>query len=295
MFESPKSSKLPYLSMFIEHDRGAVATQLRNWFDKHGCAVVGLGSTLFFGLAIILGTGALIERLLIAMAFSGALLLGSGVLAFQTRKPKSSKEKALAETKALLDRYQDAIDQKRLHKDMDYEALQLLEVSAYYWYSVHQEFSRPPWVGDETPAHLAAIRDESLEVATQLMRNACSLAIRCLAPAGANRTPLDDLKQSFEQLDLDGILDGFRRSLKGKKVYRSEHFELVSEPLRQIATDLRSLHEELVSTVLEIARADDVRPAVDMPLVDGALRGLRDLRAANRELREDDEPPRIHL
>lgn len=266
----------------------------QNFFSKYGCGVSFVVGMLASAVAIL---GFNLPTLIEGLMALGILITVPGVvfaLSERMKKPKTSQEQEDLETKLNLIPYAHSIDQKRLHKDVDYTIAQLLEASAYYFYRIDNQLSQPMWIGDSASLHFRSVREEILTAARSSMRHASALALRCMAPKGARRTPVDDIVDSIGDLDLHGILDGFKKSLAGQKGYRSEFVSEVYGPIREIAEGLKTMSEEVEKLTVSAHRVGTVADPSPKHLLDDAVLSLRELQRASKEL-DDGDSPSVHL
>lgn len=269
--------------------------------DLAGHARADRQSSLAGGIAFATALGAMIflplPILLKIVAFVGILIVGGMVGQFlrkQTLAPKSQEQARAQQLVATQKVYLDAVDENRLHKDLDMTVAQLLEASAYSWFRVHERLGEPIWSGPQSGAHLQGIRASILATANEAMRTAVGLGLRCMAPPNSRRTPIEEIGDSLSDLDLDGILSTVRKAMKGKKGFQSENLGEVYAPMREIAEKLKAMRDEVEQMTNESMGArHTAQSSTPTAELDEAIDMLRGLRHASRELDDGSSPDKL--
>ena len=220
------------------------------------------------------------------------LMIGWGVgiamLDKWMKKPRSSDEQYLRELDSIVMRYAESMNFRRLHRDLDYTAAQLLEASAYYWSKVRIQMNSPAWNSDSTPAHLRAVRVQTLQAIDEAMREQLALCVRCLAVPGQKRsTDLRDVIEDALGIDVDKVLDSIRKGTVSKNGFQSERLPEIFDPARQLAERLKMLSGEIDKMSFETLQKYQGAGTGATSAIDAALRGMQEIRQAEGELSQD--------
>lgn len=274
------SKKLPYFSEYIKHELESSKRKRRTVWTWPILIPTAFASVLGITLLQRL-MGAPLSVLLVLGCAGVALALTDQSL----RRPRNSEERFQAEFDAVIHRYVQSMNVRRLHRDLDMTAGQLLEASAYYWGKIRLQLESPTWSGDQTPLHLMTVRQQTLAAINEAMREQAMLCVRCLALPGQKKTDLRDMIEDAIGIDVDKVLDGFKgvSSIKGK--FQSEHLPAIFDTSRQLAEKLRDLSEEIDKMTFEnMQRLQSGVSSGASSSLDSALRGLQDIRIATDEL-----------
>jgi hypothetical protein len=291
---SPNHKRFPYFVEYLLRDRPVVrelAGHARA--DKQTGLASGIGFAAALGAVIFLPLTVILK----IVAFVAILAIGSMAgqyLRKQALAPKNQEQARAQQLVATHKVYLDAVDENRLHKDLDMTVAQLLEASAYSWFRVHERLAEPIWNGPQSSAHLQAIRSSLLITANEAMRTAVGLGLRCMAPPNSRRTPMEEISDSLSDLDLDGILSTVRKAMKGKKGFQSENLGEVYAPMREIAEKLKAMRDEVEQMTNESMGArHSAQSSTPTAELDEAIDMLRGLRHASRELDDGSSPDKL--
>lgn len=282
------SKRLPNLSRYIQEDHAELLKRVYSPYYPLG----GFGALVVSGLVLSLFLQAFPggqTGFQVMLGVLGLVAVGGAAIWRKFRKnmpPTEEQQRNKAHFDAL-NKLNEAVGQRRLHRDLDYTVAQLLEAAAYYWVRVRTRLDEPMWNGPEASLHLRSARAETLEAVESGMREAAALGVSCIAPPGSRRSYAEEIFEDLGHGDIAAALDGFRESLRGKKVYRSENLDMVYEPLKQIAERLKQISNEVDAMTREAV--SNQQNQVDSPVgaMEGALRSLRELRQAQQEIDTD--------
>lgn len=287
MEEIKRSRKLPHLSDYIARELVRLKQNQRSWWSMPMGWLGAVGSAVGLGTLLMVAPGPLGAK--IAAGFCAGLPVFFGILAaldLHAKKPRTAQEQALARSLEVASTYATALNEKRLHNDLDYTSQQLLEASAFHWNAIHHQLSEPIWAGEDAALHLRAVREEVLTAADEGMREALALCLRTLAGKGERKNRVGEILEDLSELDFESALEGFRQSVKGKNAYQSPYLREIFEPVKAIAERLKALSSEVEKMT------SDARMQVALPEnrvksnLDQALRSLQELHTAQKELEE---------
>lgn len=279
------SKKLPYFSEYVIAEFSELKKHRRTAWTF---PIAGLTFLFTIGVSVVLGRLGLPWMVpLLVFGWAGAMV----ALDKSLKAPKTAEERYEIELEALLRRYANSMNGRRLHRDLDYTAAQLLEASAYYWSKIRMQLSSPSWSGDNAPLHLQAVRQQTLAAINEAMREQLALCVRCLAAPGQKKsTDLRELIEDTLGIDVDDALE----ALKGGRSYKKGGFQ--SERLPEIFDQSRALAEKLKALSGEIDKMtfDNMQKLQSMGAgatlsIDAALRNLSEIQTAQAELDNPDQ------
>ena len=206
------------------------------------------------------------------------------------KRPRSSDERYLLELDSIVMRYVQSMNFRRLHRDLDTTAAQLLEASAYYWSKVKLQMGSPAWNSDTTPMHLRTVRQQTLQAIDEAMREQMTLCLRCLAMPGQKKgSDLRDVIEDALGIDVEKILESIRSNPVIRKGVQSDRLPEIFEPSRELAERLKMLSAEIDKMTLENMQKFQGQGSGANASLDAALRGLQEIRTAEGELSEADQ------
>lgn len=278
MFFSDRSTRLPNLSAYLEFIRkeSRVAMPLPEWIKLGYFAAAA---------AFVIGVGTHHALVATIGALAGAALLFPALksLAHAKRNARWVRKKAI---QTAAEPYFESMHRRKLHKELDAAAAQLLEACAHYWSRSRAELAGGVWVGAYGPLEAqmrAAVDDAMGEALIQ-----CSI---CIGQPQSNRK--DELRSVFDDLaslDIEDALGGLRTIAKAdssKYAHQSPHMSAAFEPVRQIADKLRESCEEIERTASELRLQGPVpTPTQAAHALETVLSELRAVRQADIELDE---------
>lgn len=281
-----KSDRYPVFAAYVTDALAKNKTSDTHPVTCFGCAV---------GLAgVAIATFLLTKIMATAMAFVMGSVIGLPLLfAFvwwldqHMNTPKNEEQKRKKELSDALSQFSGPIDRRRLHKELDPVAGQLMEACAFYYQKAQVSLAGSAWTSD-AGGHRQALRDQISKALDDAMFEALLLAKPCLG-----KPSKDNWKDKLEDaLDLDVIdtlqsLTGFKMSDDLRGMHRSPHIRIAFEPLRQIAEKLKLLSAEVEKMTLEASR-ESVIPGLSGPAssIDLVLGELRSVRQAEDELNQ---------
>lgn len=271
-----KSDRYPELAAFVEKALVSRKVGDPNMVTALGC-IVGL-----MGIGIV---GFLLSKVMfVGLAGLLSLVIGFPVLIFalmaieqRLKAPKTPEQKRKAEVYDALTKFKSPIDRKRIHKELDPVAGELLEACAFYYSKATIALQGPAWTG-ELGTHRRALRDQIARALEDAMDEAILLSKDCLGKPSKD-TWRDKLEDA---LDLD-IVDTVQ-ALTGKRlgddfrgIYRSPHIPIIFQPLREIAEKLKLLSGEVerMTTEQTMAMGTSSGSASGIDLVIGEMQSLR--------------------
>lgn len=284
--ELTASKKLPNFSEYLAYEGVEAKARTRTAWKF---SIAGLG---FIGAA---GAAILAIRFGIPIwAAMPTFMIGTSVALHQIdlwlKKPRSTDERYFLELDSIMSKYAQSMNRRRLHRELDNTAAQLLEASAYYWVRIRDQMSTPAWNSDATPSHLRAVRLQILQAATEAMREQMALCVRCLnMSSGSKNTDLRDVLEDTFGIDVDKILDSLRSNPIAKRGMPSEHLPEIFDASRNLAEKLKRLSGEVDQMASENMKNFQGDGSGAVASIDAALRGLGEVRAAETELTDGEK------
>lgn len=228
----------------------------------------------------------------ILMTFCVGLPIVGMVIAgidYALRRPRTQVEQEEANRHKIIGDLLDRAQNKKLYRQMDPTAAQLLEASAYYWSKIHKTLAGPAWTRTDISGHYATLRDHSIQAADQAMLEATMLCAPCVGePQRKKSSDLANALEDLFDLDWEDALEGFRRVAKSESsdyAHRSPHIGQVFQPTRDIAERLKLLSEEVerVSSEMLLSKTSDSSFG-SVSSIDLVLHELQMARQAEAEL-----------
>jgi len=279
--ELTPSKKLPNFSQYLATELAEAKKRTRTaWkFGIAGLGFIGAAGAAFFSQRLGWPLWVALPTFMVSTSF----ILNQVDL--WLKKPRSTDERYYLELDAIATKYALSMNRRRLHRELDYTAAQLLEASAYYWVRIVNHLNTPAWNSDATPAHLRAIRLQTMQAATEAMREQMALCARCLAMPGHNKgTDLREVLEDSLGIDVEKILDSLRASPIMKKGIQSEHLPEIFDSSRNLAEKLKRLSGEIDQMAIENMKTFQGDGSGAVASIDAVLRGLHEVRAAETEL-----------
>jgi len=287
MFEITRSKKLPYTSDFIQYGLNESKRDRVTIWTAPGCA---FGTVL--SLAIPIQAFLTAQGWDIAKAFAWIFLspaLVAIVMALINAAifvPRNRKNRDLNRKLEILEPYRIALEQRRLHRDLDQTLAQLIESACFHWSSIHRELGMGIWNEPDLSTSLTETKRDALRAADITMYEALTLSLRGFAPNGHKSSVKENLVESFSELNLEGVLDGFKQVLKGEKGYSSPEAPTVVPMVIELTSKLKSLNEQIWQLTNKDRANIGAKIAADIPgqSIDHVLRQMTDLEVAKKEL-----------
>jgi len=186
---------------------------------------------------------------IVALAIGGGFLSSLILTAFlhhQRQHPRNEAEARLRALTGALNNFRPSLENRRLHREVDATAAQLLEAGAYYWQRIRTTLDGPYWSG-MNPAD--DLRYRAREAADQAMDGLAQMLSPCVGKPA--KTPQDDVRSivdDFKDGDIEDALKGLKSLTKGGKpdyTHRSPHIGPLFEPARRLAEQLKLLSAEV--------------------------------------------------
>lgn len=290
MFDT-KKKRLPYLSEYIASCTAQSPYARRDAIAASGCitvplAIVGsvslLGNLMSWPLAVGVG-------LLVGGPMAGWMM---SALAKKFGKARTPEEARRFEVFEAASKYNQSIQRKKLHQELDPVAAQLLESCAYYYKQTMSLVNGPIWDEAANNGQYVALREQCAKAANESMQEAIMLCQHCLGKPERNRSDdLGSVIQDFVSLEIEDAIGGLREVVKAdsaKYAYRSPHVNSIFEPVRDIAEKLKQLSIEVEKIQTDIVKnASTLKQVESASSLDLVLRELQMVRQAEDEL--DDE------
>lgn len=280
--ELTPSKKLPYFSEYIAYE----LVEAKKW--KRSAWTWPIAGTGFLLAAVAQG---LLGRYTGFWAPPVLLIgwgIGTALLDQWMKKPRSTDEQFLLQLDSIVTRYAESMNFRRLHRDLDFTAAQLLEASAYYWSKIRIQMNSAGWNSEATPMHLLSVRQQTLQAIDEAMREQIALCIRCLASPGAKKsTDLRDVIEDALGIDVDKVLDSIRKGTVTKRGFQSEHLPEIFEPSRQIAERLKLLSAEIDKMTFENLQKYQGAGTGATSALEAVMKGMQEIRQAEGELSDE--------
>ena len=165
---------------------------------------------------------------------------------------------------------------RRLHKELDGSAAQLLEESARYWSEIGACLSAGEWSDPNLAPHWLSIRNQSFAAADQAMEEEVVLLQSSFTPGIRNK--------SWESV-LEDVIDTFVRS---PRMARSDHLPPGFQQAREVAEKLKLMTYGLRSATNDLVQSENpVAGRRAGTAIDVALNEIQTVQEAERELRQN--------
>lgn len=294
MFHTLKSKRLPNFGAYISY----LITNPPFKPNVAGVAGSCIGASLGTLLALW-GSVTLYEKLGFSFPMAmGAFFGGCGLLAILCGvanrwilKPKTASERHAKRVTDVAKVYFISIQRRKIHKELDPIAAQLLETSAFYWLKIQQLLSGSFWGSSDLSAHYHAIKEQTIQATDQAMHEALILCVDCLGePQRKRSAELRDALEDMFSLDIQDALSGLKqvaRADSSEYAHRSPQAQVIFEPVREIATRLQELSIEIerISSDVIMQSQDPAQKNATAP-IDLVLSELKALQQAEQELEE---------
>jgi len=288
MFDSRDSKKLPLFSAYLQQAMDKHPAPEAGFWGVSGCVAAPLA---LIGITLVL---AKFMSTLLAVAIS--TVIGVPVvfglitwLAKLLYNPRTPEQERRARFRSILQKYHPPLSRKKLHREFDPVAGQLMEAAAFHYNRIQTGLSTAAWTNPELPLHWRGVRVQILQSADEAMADAAMLCVDCLGKP--QKTRQTDLKEAFEDfVDLDWVeaLQGLGLAVGAddeRYRYRSPHLSVVFQPTKDIAEKLKLLADEVEKRSGDLVR-DAVRPMASgsTASIDAVLSEIQLLNEAETEL-----------
>lgn len=278
------------------------------WLDRAGKEVPNPRETVAHTAGCLTGVlGVPLAGLWIGMAFGlvpgliasvVAIPVSLGVwyaLSRRAAKPRSEQEAREIQRRYAVHHLRGLKQNRKLHKHVDSQILQVMEAGAYHWLRIHDVLDAREWRSKDLGGHWKSLREQALQAADQAMMDIAVYAQSCIGKP--NRERKDDIEEIFEDFfegDFSDAMGGLRTVMKTDwrdYSHHSPNARAVFDPCRQIAERLKMLADEVDQ--MNFRRAQEVVEVQDQPeavdSIDLILSELRATKQAEAELGDDDE------
>ncbi len=287
MFEITRSKKLPYTSDFIQYGLNKAKELRVTVWNRSGSIIGTLLCVAIPTAAFVNAQGWDIARAILVLILTPAFVCaGLAIINQIFMVPKNRNNRSLTRLLEILDPYRLALEQRRLHKDLDTTTAQLLEAASFHWANIQRELATGIWNEPNLSPVLEETKRDALRAADITMYEALTLSLRCFAPAGHKRNPAEEIVEDLKDLNLEAALDGFKQVLKGEKAYRSPDAVQVVPLVQDLTSKLKKLSEQIWEITSSDKNKIHQRIASDAPgaSIDHVLRQMRELETAKQEL-----------
>ncbi|MDX2065338.1 MAG: hypothetical protein SFX74_06305 [Fimbriimonadaceae bacterium] len=258
MFHGNLEKRYPHLMAYLERTTVPAVSRGPNWA---ALSLVFVGSLV--GVAAF-ATGAWVP---FALAFT-PISVGATIQHFHNRRPLPPASDLRLQSAGTLARLKEMVAHRRLHRDLDQLALDVLESCAESWSRVHYSMSNGAWARVELPTHYVALRDKVRAVADDTMHEVLLSFAPLLPDQVKSRDPMDYVSEAMESFGA-----GPRQSPRTHASALMLSSEL-ADKLQRLAVEAESI---VTSTQVEM----QLQPGSG---VDTVLGQLRDLKRAEEEL-----------
>lgn len=283
---SSKSKRFPYASGFLTRILQERAYARDRALRAAGMPLVALGAA-----AIGIAVGFAVSLPLALVAAGIGFAAGSGILEKKIRTPRDADEARRFEAWAAAGEMRTLDSQRRLYKNIDPVAMQLMEAAAFHWTRVISATEGAYWSSPNLPAHWQAVRSQAIAAADAAMEELVLLCHTCMGtPQRDRKTDLKDVFEDFIELDIGDALQGLRQLTKADwqdYAHRSPNAAIILEPGKQIAERLRDLADEVESMSSQVLAEEPGRSASSaITSLDVVLSEMRTVRQAETELHQ---------
>jgi hypothetical protein len=224
-------------------------------------------SLIFAGSLLAVGSAVAGWWVPLALALS-PISVGATLQHFHNRKPLPPASNLRLQSASTLARLKEMVNHRRLHRDLDQLALDVLESCAESWSRVHYSMSHGAWSRHELPAHYVALRDKVRTVADDTMHEVLLAFAPLLPDHVKSRDPMDYVSEAIESL-----------GAAPRQSPRTHASALMLST--ELADKLQRLAVEAESIVTSSQVETQLQPGSS---VDSVLGQLRDLKRAEEEL-----------
>lgn len=205
------------------------------------------------------------------------------------KAPRNANQQRKADAREAVKLYKSAIDRRRIKKELDPAAGQVLEACTFHYMRAKVALDSSIWKSSEPGSHRHALRTQILDALDAAMEEALILGKDCLGKPSKDNWK-DKLENSLDIDIVDMVMsmtgvnlgDGFR------DVHRSPHTRIVFHPMREIAEKLKMIASEVEQLTKEFAGqtsslSGESAPAASLDII---LAELRQVRQAEDELNQ---------
>lgn len=275
-----RSKQLPYLTEYIRY---AANWEPSHWHENVSAKSIGVG------LGISSGIGGIVQFCMAVVGLGGhwAVSVWAFILSFvvffigmavsETKRARDKDPLLMMkrEAKQVAERLEVSAGRKRLHRDLSVEVSSVLEGASMNWQRARVALDSPYWKSADLPAHLRAVRDQSLLAVDQGMQELLVLFATSV-PATPGNWSIGELIDEVAGQDIFAT--------RGRVEHISPYFDQgvgVAHKLRELADQVESVSRQLAGQEL-VTGAPKPGSALE-----ATLQELRQLQQAEDELRQD--------
>ncbi len=284
MFFSQKTKKLPHFCEYLVQKERAVSREGGAFWALAGCLFAPISLA---GMAFILAQF-LNPFLAVSLAFFvGLPSLFTGLAIFDRwrRKRQRPDQIRLAQVREVVAAYWGPMQKKKLHRDLDTVAGELLDACAFQWQRTMAALNSPGW--QTSGIHRQNLREQARIAADSAMEDIMMLCTPCLSDRAGKPRDWHEKVEDFIDLDvIDTLQQMSGVKVKMNKGYRSPYFGAIAEPVRRTAHQLRELAEEaerMAQEANDLGRAGNAGVSLALESV---LADIRAVREAENELEQ---------
>lgn len=161
------------------------------------------------------------------------------------KTPKNEEERLLREGQSIINSLRKMDSSRKLYKNLDPVAGQLLEAGAYHWLRIHDQLRNSAWQSDQMGGHWIALKEKSENAANIAMAELLAMCSECVGePDKDIKDDWQDVLEDFVELDIQDALQGLSKMSKANpEMYRfhSPKTKQIFDPARQVAERLKEL------------------------------------------------------
>lgn len=287
MFDERSSRKLPIFSDYLTKAHQTVQKDDSGFWGFFGCIVAP---------AVLVLAAVFLSQLIAAWlavfltVFVGSPLVFGALHRIQKKlqEPKTAEQQRKLRFRTALEKYMGPLSRKKLHRELDPMAGQLLEAAAFHYTRIVVGLNGPFWTSAELPHHWLAVRAQILEAADDAMEDATMLCADCIGkPPRSRKDDFRDAVEGFGDLAWVDALQQLGQVVSAKEdryAYKSPQMGVIFEPVREIAEKLKLLAEEVERRSLEVSRESAAQQYPASDSIDEVLGAMRSLHEAEAEL-----------
>lgn len=290
MFYEGKSKRLPAFSEYVA--AAAAHSPKPKTGPLWGILGVVAAAGIFIGLqALTKSTGiAFVLTLLGGIPALTAVFSALDKLITEPRTDADRRRALVHETAQIF--HQSSI-RKKLHKELDPVAGQLLEACATNHARIVHSLNGPFWADAQTGSHWRAVAEQSLAAANTAMEEAMLLSAACIGkPIKSRQRDLKEAVEDFFELDFEDALKNLRGVAfvdSDSYAFRSPNLPVVFEPVRDIAHRMQALADE-VERLSQQAAKDTVSSTYSATAsIDLVLKEIQAVETAESELNQQQQ------
>ena len=282
MFFSGKSKPHPHLSEYLDQAvaRSPYADQDARLFTRAAIGGVGAG-VVTLALALVNP----LVGILAAIPMFGGVGIWTALGFRRNRASRTAEDERRFQAYGVVQQFHGSLHRRRLHKELDPVAGQLLEACAFYYMKIRTSLDGATW--NAAGSHRQALRSQVLAAADTAMEQALILCSSCFGrPRGKDKDDWRDKIEDFIDLDIvDAIegLTGYKLGDEKRNVYRSPHLPQIFPYVREIAEKIKLLYEETEQMAQSIGK-EHTSGIEGTSSIDLVLSEMRSVRQAEAEL-----------